>query len=211
MGSEITDLVVLGTEITELFLQSDTTSDGDREQGTIEVLLHLTQSLSQNSVHRSSSVQCVVQHIIQSALKANVVLHITGYILKITTKPFESLFRICGCKNFFLNLVAKGHRGKQGNSVGFMQIFSSHLHSMLLITGPPGAHAVRCKTRDHIKRITRTAILDDLPFGAFIAQFSCNSCHSLTSYVKHSMQFMAQRLVIVNMIQTALSEEICLH
>ena len=37
--------------------------------------------------------------------------------------------------------------------------------------------AVQCKTRDHIERITRTAILDDLPFGAFISQFSCNSCH----------------------------------
>ena len=37
--------------------------------------------------------------------------------------------------------------------------------------------AVRCKTRDHMKRITRTAVLDNLPFGAFIAQFSFNSCH----------------------------------
>ena len=37
--------------------------------------------------------------------------------------------------------------------------------------------AVRCKTRDRIERITRTAVLDDLLLGAFIAQFSCNSCH----------------------------------
>ena len=36
---------------------------------------------------------------------------------------------------------------------------------------------VRCKTRDRIERITRTAVLFDLPLGAFIAQFSCNSCH----------------------------------
>ena len=37
--------------------------------------------------------------------------------------------------------------------------------------------AVRCKTRVRIERITRTAVLFDLPLGAFIAQISCNSCH----------------------------------
>ena len=38
--------------------------------------------------------------------------------------------------------------------------------------------AVRGKTRDCMERITITAVLDDLLLGAFIAQFSCNSCHT---------------------------------
>ena len=45
------------------------------------------------------------------------------------------------------------------------------------VTGPPGALLFDVKPQ-RIERITRTAVLDDLPFGAFIAQFSCNSCHT---------------------------------